>query len=261
MLSEQASLRVLKATVSTFPKTVMILGSGWNSVAQKMKVESKVDYKQLFGVSATVLGHSGELIVGTLVGKRIAIMSGRFHMFEGYTGVQATVPIRVFHKAGMKRMVVTSAVGAINEHYRVGEFVLLSDMITLFLSFDNPLSGPQFVDLSEAFDPTLRQVAREVLVKNKLDYQEGVYMYLHGPNFETPADKMTCKILGADVVGMSTVPETMMAKWLGVKVIGISYVTNLAFVKHDHGDVLAAAEAGGERMVTLLTGLVTAKVF
>jgi purine-nucleoside phosphorylase len=128
-------------------------------------------------------------------------------------------------------------------------------MLTLLLSFDPPLSGPQFLDLSEPFDAEMRKKVREVLVQEGLSFQEGTYCYIHGPNFETPADKMALKALGADVVGMSTVPETMMARWLGVRVLGLSFVTNLAFVTHAHEDVLAAAESGSEGMAKVINGI------
>jgi purine-nucleoside phosphorylase len=166
------------------------------------------------------------------------------------------MPIRVFAQAGMKQVIVTAAAGAINEKYKVGDFVVLSDLLTLFLSVDNPLIGPTFTDMSQCFDEELRQRAIKACANNEIPFHEGVYAYAHGPHFETPADKMALKFLGADVVGMSTVPETIMARSLGVKVLGLAYVTNLAFVKHEHKDVLAAAEKGSSRMVSLLKDLV-----
>jgi purine-nucleoside phosphorylase len=206
-------------------------------------------------VVSTVPGHAGKLVVGELNKKRVALMAGRFHMYEGHSGREATLPIRVLAQAGVKQLIVTSASGALNPKYEVGDFVVLSDLITVFASVDNPLKGTEFADLSEVFDPEMRQLAKKVLLEQNNQFREGVYVYLHGPNYETPADKMLLASLGADVVGMSTVPETMTARWLGIKVLGLSMVTNLAFVKHAHQDVLAAAEAASEKMVGVLTGV------
>lgn len=149
-----------------------------------------------------------------------------------------TLPIRLFAQAGIKTLITTAACGALNEKYSVGDFVVLSDMITLFIALDNPLKGPQFLDLSEVFDKEMRKKTVKICVENDIPFHEGVYIYYHGPNFETPADKMALRFLGADVVGMSTVPETLVARSLGVNVLGIAFVTNLAFVKHDHKEVL-----------------------
>jgi purine-nucleoside phosphorylase len=177
-------------------------------------------------------------------------------MYEGYSGEEAPLPVRVFAKAGMKQMIVTAACGALNEKYQVGDFCLTSDVLTLFLVLDNPLRGPKFLDMSEVFDPEMRAVARKVMVENGITFHEGVYTYYHGPNFETPADKMALKFLGGDVVGMSTVPETIAARWEKVSVMSLAFVTNLAFVKHDHKDVLAAADHASKQMVTVLEGII-----
>jgi len=238
------------------PQTVIILGSGWNKVLDKVKVLEEYSYEELFGIKTTVPGHSGKLIIAKSGKNKIAFMSGRFHLYEGHDAITATKPIRNLAQMGMKKLIVTSATGAINEKYKVGDFVILSDLLSLFLTGDNPLVGPKFTDMSEVFDPVMRKQAIEICAANSLPFHEGVYAYSHGPHFETPADKMGLKILGADVVGMSTVPETIVAKSLGVKVLGLSYVTNLAFVKHEHKDVLKAANIGSLQMVKLLNDLI-----
>lgn len=255
MLSQSQSLEVLQKKISSFPETVVILGSGWNKVLGEVEIEAEIGYEELFGVKASVPGHEGKLVIGSIRRNSVAFMAGRFHMYEGFSARDATLPIRVFSEAGMKQVIITAASGALNEKYRVGDFVILSDMITLLLSLDNPLVGPEFIDLSEAFVPDLRTKARSVCVENQINFHEGVYTYYHGPSFETPADKMALKFLGGDVVGMSTVPETVMARSLGVKVLGLAIVTNLAFVKHDHKEVLAEAEKASAEMVTLLKGI------
>lgn len=256
MLSEAESLSVLQKQITRMPQTLMILGSGWNKVVDELKIETEISYEDLFGVTATVPGHAGKLVIAQHGKKRLAIMVGRFHMYEGYTARQATLPIRVFAEAGVKRVVLTAACGALNEKYKVGDFVILSDMLTLFLSLDNPLIGPQFLDVSEAFDPAWRQTAKKVAIKHDIPFHEGTYCYYHGPNYETPADKMALRFLGGDVVGMSTVPETLMARWQKMDVLGLAFVTNLAFVKHDHHEVVAQAEKASAQMVQLLLDVV-----
>ncbi len=263
MLSESESLKVLKDKVRQMPELLVTLGSGWNEVLKDVKVEVEVGYKELFGVGSGVPGHEGKLVVANVQipnsksqTKRVAFMAGRLHLYEGYTAREGTLPIRVFAEAGMKKIVLTSAAGALNEKFSVGDFVILSDLMTLFLSPDNPLLGADFVDMSQVFEPKMRGLAKEVCVRERIGFHDGVYVYYHGPNFETPVDKMALRQLGADVVGMSTVPEAIMARSLGVEVLGISFVTNLAFVKHDHKDVLAAANKASGEMVKLLTGVI-----
>lgn len=234
----------------------MVLGSGWNKVIDELEVETEISYEDLFGVKATVPGHVGKLIIGRHDDTRVAIMAGRFHTYEGYTARQATLPIRVFSEAGVKNLILTAACGALNEKYAVGDFVILSDMITLFLALDNPLIGPQFLDVSEVFDSNWRAKARKTAVEHAIPFHEGSYCYYHGPNYETPADKMALRFLGADVVGMSTVPEAIMARWHEMNVLGLAFVTNLAFVKHDHKEVVAQAEKASDQMKQLLLGII-----
>lgn len=253
MLDDEQALEKLKGI--GFPETLMVLGSGWNKVLEGAKVTREIPYRDLFGVAATVPGHEGKLILAELNGKDVAFMSGRFHMYEGYSAREATTPIRVFARAGMKNLVLTAASGALNENYKIGDIVILNDLITLLLSLDSPLVGPEFIDTSCVFDTQWREKAVAIAKKNNIPYQEGSYIYYHGPNFETPSDKRAMKILGADVCGMSTAPETLVARSLGVKVLGLAFVTNLAFVKHDHREVLYQAEKGSARMKALLSSL------
>lgn len=253
MLSETASLKILQQAVPNMPTDAAILGSGWNKVLAAAQIETEISFKKWLGVAASVPGHEGKLVIARINGTRVAVMSGRIHTFEGYSAREATLPIRVLAAAGVKRVMLTAACGALNQKYQVGDFVLLNDVMTLFLALDNPLLGPQFLDVSDIFDQEMRAKARQVMVSHGVSIKEGVYCYYHGPNYETPADKMALRFLGADVVGMSTVPEAIMAKWLGMKVLGLSFVTNLAFVKHDHTEVIAAANAASAEMVTVLT--------
>ncbi|MFH0773273.1 MAG: purine-nucleoside phosphorylase [bacterium] len=252
----EKSFKLLSSAVSPFPKTLFILGSGWNSILNEMKIEKRFSYTELFGIKTSVPGHEGELLIGTLNKKRVACMSGRFHMYEGYSAFEATMPIRLFAKLGVTHLVLTAACGALNEKYKTGDFVVLSDMITLFLALDSPLRGPQFVDVSEVFNCEMRKKAVAVCAADNIPFHEGTYVYYHGPNYETPADKMALRFLGADVCGMSTVPETLVARSLNINVLGLVFVTNLAFVKHDHKEVLREAEKGKERMKKLLMSFI-----
>lgn len=256
MVDESQVIERLRERIGTFPHQLIILGTGWNEVLTEIKTETEIPYTDLFGVATTVPGHAGKLVVGSLDGKRVALMVGRFHMYEGFSAMEATLPIRVFGAVGVDTLVVTSASGAINEKYQVGDLIILSDLITLFMSPDSPLRGPQFTDLSEVFDLGLRQAAIKACVERQMPFHEGIYAYLHGPQFETPADKMALKIVGTDVVGMSTVPETMAARFLGIKVAGLSVVTNLAFVKHRHEEVVAAAESRKDDLAYVIKKLI-----
>lgn len=256
MKTIEEAQKVIKKKVSSFPETLLVLGSGWNKIVDEMVIDQRISYKELFGIKTSVSGHAGELIIGSIHKKRIACMSGRFHMYEGYSGFEATMPIRLFAKLGIKNLILTAACGALNEKYKVGDFVILSDVITLFLALDNPLKGAQFVDVSEVFNPLMRERARKVCVDAHIPFHEGTYVYYHGPNYETPADKMALRFLGADVCGMSTVPETLMARFYDIKILGLAFVTNLAFVKHSHEEVVAEAQKANIAMKTLLSSLV-----
>lgn len=251
------SYQIVSQKAPSFPTTVIVLGSGWNKILDDMKVDVRISYEELFGVKTSVPGHSGELLIGSIGKKKIACMSGRFHMYEGFSGYDATAPIRLFAKLGVKNLILTAACGALNEKYKVGDFVILSDMITLFLAIDNPIRGANFVDVSEVFDKELRAKAIQICAKHTIPFHEGTYVYYHGPNYETPADKMALRFLGADVVGMSTVPETLVARSFGMNVLGLSFVTNLAFVKHNHKEVVAEANKASEKMKLLLSSIVS----
>ena len=255
MKTVEESYKIVKKKIVSFPETLIILGSGWNKLLDEMKIEKRISYEELFGIKTSVPGHTGELIIGIINKKRVACMSGRFHMYEGYSAYEATMPIRLFAKLGMKNLILTAACGALNEKYKVGDFVVLSDIITLFLALDSPLKGPQFIDVSEVFNLEMRIKAREICVKNNISFHEGKYVYYHGPNYETPADKMALRILGADVCGMSTVPETLVARSLNINVLGLAFVTNLAFVKHDHKEVVAQANKAAWQMNLLLSSV------
>lgn len=230
------------------------MGSGWNQAIALTKITKRIPYSQIFGHATSVPGHEGEVIYGTLEGKDVVFMSGRFHLYEGYSGIEATHPIEILAKEGVEKIIITSASGALNPEYQVGDFVILSDVLTLFLK-SNPLIGPEFVDMSSVFDQKWRLKAIKECQKLELVYREGIYAYMSGPHYETPADKRALAILGADCVGMSTVPEILMARKLKLPILGLSFITNLAFVKHDHKDVVAAAQASATKMAQLIAAV------
>lgn len=248
-------LKIIDENISNFPDTAMILGSGWNSVMSQVEVEQELSYDQLLGVQASVPGHLGALVIGRLEGRRVACMVGRLHTYEGYTSEEVTRPIQAFAQRGLRTLIVTAAAGGLAPEYQVGDFVILSNMITAFCQ--SPLTGPRFIDLSAPFDPQLKEQTYKFARHFKYRAHQGTYCYVRGPHFETPADKRLYRQLGADVVGMSIVPETIMARSLSIKVLGVAFVTNLAFVVHDHQDVLAAAKDGSQRMTTLLRAVVS----
>jgi len=255
MKNIEDSVELLRSRIKNLPQLAIMLGSGWDKVVKECQIEAEIGYEDLFGANTSVPGHMGKLIIGSLAGVEVVLMSGRFHTYENYSAAEVVSPIRAMAELGLKKLIVTSASGAINELYRVGDFVILSDLLTLFLPKD-PVEGAIFTDMSEVFDRAGREKAINVCATKGIPFHEGIYAFMHGPHFETPADKMALKFLGADVVGMSTVPETIAARSLGIKVLGLSYVTNLAFVKHAHEDVIAAAREGSGRMVSLLKELI-----
>lgn len=238
--------------IEKFPDTVVMLGSGWNKALDTVTVEHRLPYAEIFGSTSGVPGHAGELIVGAYNEHTIAFMSGRFHLYEGYSAVDAAAPIRAFSDLGTSKIIVTSASGALNPDYNVGDFVILSDLLTIFLK-DNPLRGPQFVDMSSVFNPEWRGRARAACTELNLPFHEGIYAYMSGPHYESFADKKALRTLGADCVGMSTVPEVLQAKQRGMEVLGLSLITNLAFVTHKHEDVVAAANSSSANMAKLLS--------
>jgi len=217
-----------------------ILGSGWGNIIENVKNKQEKSFKTIFGQETTVKGHSGKLITGSLFAKNLIILSGRFHTYEGYSSLQVVKTIQYLHDQGIKQVIITSASGGLNPKYQVGDLVILNDLITLLCQ--SPLSGSQFQNLSQPFSQKFIESAQKAAVETDISFQKGVYVYMKGPHYETYSDKMALQFLGADVVGMSTVPEVIMANYLGMEILGLSLVTNLAFVKHDHREVLQAVK-------------------
>lgn len=215
------------------PAAGIILGSGLGGLAERIEGAVRVPFAQIPGFpSATVVGHAGALIAGSLVGQPVLALAGRFHMYEGHGAALAGFPVRVLHALGARTLVVSNAAGGVRRTMRPGALMLIADHLNLM--FRNPLIGPlehgdeRFPDMSAAYDPGLRQLAREVAAEQGIELEEGVYAGLLGPTYETPAEVQMMERLGADAVGMSTVPEVIMARALGMRVLGVSCITNLA---------------------------------
>ena len=212
----------------------IILGSGLGDYAEALEDAVKLPYSEIPGFPrSTVAGHAGMWCCGTLHGKRVVMMQGRFHYYEGYSMKDVTLPVRVMQKIGVKTLIVTNAAGGVNLGYHPGELMVIGDMFSM--TAQNPLIGPnldafgpRFPDMSCAFDKELRALAHECANEQGFALREGVYAQMTGPTYETPAEIRMLRTLGADAVGMSTVPEVIVARHGGMRVLGISCITNMA---------------------------------
>lgn len=244
----------------------LILGSGLGGYEEQLLDPREIIYDDIPGFPlSTVPGHAGKFIVGTIRDKRVLVMSGRFHSYEGYSMSKVTLPIRVMSLMGVTTLIVTNAAGAVNESFRPGDLVLINDFINL--SGKNPLRGrnldrfgPRFPDMTAAFDKGLQQLALQQAQQLGIPIQTGVYCWFNGPSFETPAEIRMSRILGADLVGMSTVPETIVARHCGMRVLGISSVTNMAAGVLDtpinHEEVLAIGKSVKEPFSKLINAII-----
>ncbi|HYM59444.1 MAG TPA: purine-nucleoside phosphorylase [Thermoanaerobaculia bacterium] len=228
------AIAYIRSKSSIQPKAGVILGSGLGNVVEAVAVESAIPYADIPGAKvSTVAGHSGRLILGHAGSLPVAIMQGRVHFYEGYSMEDVLFLARVLGRLGIKQLVVTNAAGGVNTSYRPGDLMLISDHIN-FMGV-NPLRGPnidelgvRFPDMSEAYPADLRALAKDVAARQGLALQEGVYLGLSGPTYETPAEIRAFRALGADAVGMSTVPEVIAMSHMGIPVLGISCITNMA---------------------------------
>ncbi|MBK7106103.1 MAG: purine-nucleoside phosphorylase [Ignavibacteriae bacterium] len=213
----------------------IILGTGLGGLVSEIKIEHIIDYDKIphFPLS-TVESHSGKLILGSINGKNVVAMQGRFHYYEGYSMQQITYPVRVMKFLGVKTLLVSNACGGMNPIYKKGDIMIMNDHINLL--GDNPLIGinedslgPRFPDMSEPYDKNLIELAEKVALENGIKVQKGVYVAVAGPNLETKAEYRFLRATGADVVGMSTIPENIVANHMGIKVLGISIITDECF--------------------------------
>ena len=230
----QETVDFIKSKVTDIPKIAIILGSGLGSLSDEIENKVTISYKDIpnFPVS-TVEGHKGELIFGTISDVPIIAMNGRFHYYEGYDLKEVTYPIRIFKLLGVETLILTNAAGGINLDFEKGDLMIIEDQLSFFA--ESVLRGPnkqefgeRFIDMSNVYDKEYIEILKPIISKITGKCHTGVYAYMKGPTFETPAEIRALRVLGADAVGMSTVPEAVVAKHSGIKCIGITCITNMA---------------------------------
>lgn len=247
------------------PAAAIVLGSGLGGLAGRLANARSVPFAEVPGFApATVTGHAGALMAGTLAGREVLLLAGRYHLYEGHDAALAAFPARVLHALGARTLVVSNAAGGIRRTFRAGDLMLIRDHLNL--TFRNPLIGPaqpgelRFPDMSAPYDAELLDALRVAALEAGVPVAEGVYAALLGPSYETPAEVRMLERLGADAVGMSTVPEVIVARALGMRVAGISCVTNLACGISpgplDHAEVLATSARVAARFERLVEALV-----
>ena len=265
------AVQAVRSQTDFKPRVGMILGSGLGHLADSVTDRTLVKAEDIPSWPlSTVVGHSGKLVLGTLEGQPVFVMQGRAHYYEGYSMPRLGLPVRVMQRLGIEILIVTNAAGAVNPAYEPGELMLISDHINLIgMAGLNPLRGPnlddfgpRFPDMSQAYDPELKEAARKVAAANGIPLHEGVYICLAGPSFETPADLRFLRGIGVDAVGMSTVPEVTVARHGGTRVLGISGISNKANLDGKtvttHEEVLEAGEVIVPRLTDLIRGVLKA---
>jgi purine-nucleoside phosphorylase len=248
------------------PRVAVVLGSGLGGVAETLQDGVEIPYSEIpHFVSSTVQGHEGKLLIGSIGGVDVALMKGRVHFYEGYSMDQVTLPIRVFSLMGITSVILTNASGGAAPHLAPGSLMAITDHINLM--GDNPLRGPnderfgaRFPDMTAAYTPSYLEAAHAVAREIDVVLFEGVYMALRGPSYETPAEIRMMRKLGADAVGMSTVPEVIVARHCGMKVLAVSCITNIAAgmssAQIDHSEVMAVGERAGKQLAQLIVRLI-----
>jgi purine-nucleoside phosphorylase len=262
----QATAAYISARVKNKPQVAIILGSGLGGLIHTVQQETEVDYNDIPGFpQATVAGHEGKLVFGKLGGKDVAMLAGRFHYYEGYNMEQITFPVRVMKALGVETLIVSNAAGGMNTSFKVGDLMIIRDHINLFP--EHPLRGPnderlgtRFPDMSHPYDQQLIDKALDIASKQELTVHTGVYAGLTGPTFETKAEYKWLHIIGADAVGMSTVPEVIVAVHGGMRVFATSIITDMGIGDHlepvSHEEVLAAANEAAPKLAQLVTSLI-----
>lgn len=247
------------------PVAGIVLGSGLGGLADRLEGATRIPFSHVPGFpTATVAGHAGQLLVGTLAGRPVVMLAGRFHMYEGHSAALAAFPVRVLHALGAPVYVASNAAGGIRRTFVPGDLMLIADHMNLM--FRNPLIGPteqgdeRFPDMSDPYDSALRGLMREAAAAMNIPLQDGVYCGLLGPTYETPSEVRMLERLGADAVGMSTVPEVIMARAIGMRAVAVSCITNkaagLSHEKLSHQEVMDAGKAVAGRFESLVTEFV-----
>ena len=267
----QAAADVIKSRITIQPEIGLVLGSGLGQLADEVEGAEPgtepviIDYKDIPGWPlSTVIGHKGRLVIGKLGGRNVVVQQGRNHFYEGYSLQQVTFAVRVMKLLGVEKLVLTNAAGGVNVFYHPGDVMLITDHIGLpSMAGNNPLCGPnmeefgiRFIDMSQAYDREYGQMAKEAAMKHGITLQSGVYFWLSGPSFETPAEVRMLRSFGVDAVGMSTVPEVIIARHCGMRVLAFSGITNKnsdnGEVQTNHEEVLEAANIIGPKIITIL---------
>ena len=260
-----AALRAVRARSELVPDVAIILGTGLGGLARELAVSTRIPYQEIPGFPlSTVESHAGELLFGTLAGRRVVAMQGRFHRYEGYTLQQIALPVRVLRRLGAGVLVVSNACGGMHPLWTPGDLMLIADHINLL--GDNPLVGPnddtlgpRFPDMSQPYDERLRALARQVALDERIVLREGVYVAVAGPNLETRAEYRMLRGLGADVVGMSTVPEVIAAVHVGMRVLGVSIITDQclpdALAPASVEQIIAVARTAEPNLTRLIHGV------
>jgi purine-nucleoside phosphorylase len=256
----------IRERIAQTPRVGMILGTGLGNLTQQIEIDTTIEYSDIphFPVS-TATSHRGRLVSGTLDGVPVLAMEGRFHMYEGYPLKQITLPVRVFRSLGAELMIVSNACGGLNPYYRSGDIMVIDDQINLM--GDNPLIGinddrlgPRFPDMSAPYDMKWIDRVEKIARNADLPLHRGVFVAVAGPNLETRAEYRFLRMIGADVVGMSTVPETIVAVHCGLPVVGFSVITDMCLpdsLQPAHvEDIIATANAAGPKLVTIARGIV-----
>ncbi len=258
--------RFIAAKTPLRPAIGLVLGSGLGAFAKSLERAVEIPYGEIpHFPKSTAIGHRGELVIGHCQGVPVAVMSGRVHHYEGYSLEQVAFPVRVLGRMGVKILVMTNAAGSVNVNYKPGELMVIEDHINYMGS--NPLIGPneeqlgpRFFDMTEPYDAALRQIAEKACWKAGVPVRKGVYIAFTGPSYETPAEIRMSRAMGADAVGMSTVPEVVAARHMGIRVLGISCITNMAAgvlkKKLDHREVLEIGEKVKAELMDVLAQII-----
>jgi purine-nucleoside phosphorylase len=261
----QRAVDAVRKKTDMVPEVALILGTGLGGLAQEIDGNAEISYEDIPGFPlSTVETHVGRLLFGELGGEKVVAMQGRFHLYEGYSMQQITFPVRIMRALGAGNLIVSNAGGGMNPLWSAGDLVLISDHINLL--GDNPLIGandnalgPRFPDMSAPYDPGLRGIARAVALEMKITLREGVYVAVPGPNLETAAEYRFLRTIGADVVGMSTVPEVIVAVHAGMKTLGVSIITDECFPDAldpaDIDKIIATAQKAEPHLTRLVTGV------
>lgn len=260
----EEAVNAIKIRLNLRPAIGLILGSGLGGIVDLIKDSIEISFSDIpnFPVS-TVGGHAGKLVFGKIEGVTAAVMQGRIHYYEGYDLKKVVFPVYVLNQLGIKNLIITNAAGGINNDFKPGDLMIIYDHINLL--GNNPLIGPEdmgprFVDMSQAYSPELREIAKSAAKNLNLPLREGVYACLTGPSYETPAEIRMLKTIGADAVGMSTVPEVIIARQCGMKVLAISCITNMAagINPHElsHEEVIEVAKKSEEMLAMLLKEII-----